>query len=189
MIFTFYGFFIVTNEMIGSVDIMKHLCFIFLFILMTVSSLNAQPPVYKTWAPWEPDSFLAAWALKRYVYPEAEFMSFPKGTPLLPGTAPEMMIDTPDAKYRRNATKTAFEEVVRIHNLKIPCYQQIRAIVRLLEMGRWQKSQNRKAEDFETGLLPLLPREPAKGGLDAAFAYVDTFCKQRSDENDSDNSE
>ncbi|MEE4356917.1 MAG: chromate resistance protein ChrB domain-containing protein [Desulfococcaceae bacterium] len=156
---------------------------------MTVLSAHAQLLLYKTWAPWEPDSFLAAWALKRYVYPEAEFMSFPKGTPLLPGTAPEMMIDTPNAKYRRNATKTAFEEVVRIHNLKIPCYARIRAIVRLLEMSRWRKSENREAEDFERNLRSLLPQGPATGGLDAAFAYADEFCRLHKEKDDADGRE
>jgi len=152
---------------------MKIRCLILLFIFMTVSPANAQSMIYKTWAPWEIDSFMAAWALKRYVHPEAKFVSLPKGTKTDPATT----IDTPDAKYRRNATKTAFEEVVRIHKISMPCFDKIRPIVRLLELSRWRKSENREAEEFEDNLRSLLPKDTRKGNLEKAFEYVDKFCK------------
>ncbi len=157
---------------------MKISWFVFLLVFfIMVPATSADLQVYKTWAPWETDSFLAAWALKRYVHPEARFAALPRGTKIKPGTA----IDVPDSPYRRNATRTAFEEVVRIHHLNIPCFMRIRSMARLLEMSPWRKSENREAVDFEFGLRPLLPKTPVEGGLEAAFEYVDGFCKSSSD--------
>lgn len=136
-------------------------------------SAHAAPPrAYVTWHPWQADSVLAAWALKRYVAQNAEFESVPNGTPI----ALEQALDTPDSPYRRNALRTAYEEALRIHRIESQCAERMRPIVRVLELVQWRKAEHPEAESFEAGLLPLLPQQPSRGGLTAAFAYIDQFC-------------
>jgi hypothetical protein len=128
--------------------------------------------VYTTWAPWQVDSALAAWAIKRYVDPGAQFESVVTGTRL----AADRALDTPDSVYRRTAARTAFEEVVRVHGLEFNCAARLRRIVRVLELVRWRKAENPEAEAFELALNERLPRTPQRGGLEAAFAYIESFC-------------
>jgi hypothetical protein len=128
---------------------------------------------YATWTPWQADSVLAAWALQRYVHPEAQFESLPRGTPIPADTA----LDTPDSPYRRSGVRTAFEEVLRLHRVpQDPCIEKLRPIVRLLELAAWRKAEMPDAEQFETELSALLPVSPTKGGLERALEYVDRFC-------------
>lgn len=127
---------------------------------------------FSTWAPWQTDSVAAAWALKRYVYPDAVFASVPKGTPLSEDEA----LDTPDSPYRRNGRQTAFDETLRINGIRLECSEKLGKIIRLLELAPWRKAENPEAEKFESELNRLIPLEPLPGELDAAFAYIDQFC-------------
>jgi hypothetical protein len=128
--------------------------------------------LYTTWAPWQADSVVAAWTLKRYVDPGAQFEAVASGTRLPADRA----LDTPDSAYRRSGARTAFEEVVRVHKLEFACLERLRPIIRVLELARWRKSESPQAESFESALNQRLPREPGRGGLESAFAYVDSFC-------------
>lgn len=130
---------------------------------------------YVTWYPWQADSVLAAWALKRHVSAAAEFESAPNGAPV----PADQALDIPESVYRRNGLRTAYEEVLRVHRVDSPCTERLRPIVRVLELASWRKAEHPEAENFEAGLLPLLPRQPGKGGLAAAFAYVDQFCSTK----------
>ncbi len=117
--------------------------------------------------PWEIDSTLAAWAIKRHVHPEAEFAALARGTDI----PPETSVDVPNSPYRRSGTETAFDEVVRIHKIDSSCAKKIRPIVRLLELVPWRKTGNKEAEDFEHGLRPLLPQNPVKAGEYGKFIW------------------
>jgi len=127
-----------------------------------------------TWAPWEVDSALTAWVLRRHVWPQAIAETVARDSRISDG----VMIDTPGANYRRSGTRTAFEAALRLHKIKTPCSDALRPIVRVLELAPWRKSEHADAEEFEAGFRPLLPRETRAGGLDAAFAYVDAYCRK-----------
>jgi hypothetical protein len=143
-----------------------------LLVLGCACDAWAQGRLYATWAPWQADSALAAWALKRFVDPDAQFESVATGTRL----APERALDTPDSPYRRSGARTAFEEVARVHKLDVACIERLRPIVRVLELARWRKSESPQAESFEAALNQRLPHEPGRGGLEPAFSYIDSFC-------------
>lgn len=138
----------------------------------------ANTPVYattlSTWAPWEVDSTVTAWYLKRNVIQNAEFRSLPKGTHI----EPEASIDIPDSPYRRDARNTAFDSAIKKHSITSSCTDKLAKIVRLLELAPWRKSTSTEAEAFERGILPLLPRQPSDGGLEQAFGYLDKFCEK-----------
>lgn len=142
-------------------------------LLPCLTAAAPGPHVYATWTPWQADSVLAAWALQRYVHPEARFESLPRGT-LIPA---DRALDTPDSPYRRSGLRTAFEEVLRVHRVpQDSCIEKLRPIVRLLELAAWRKAEMPEAERFETELSALLPVPPTQGALEDAFAYIDRFC-------------
>lgn len=142
-------------------------------LCIAVASHAAHGQRIATWAPWESDSAATAWVLQRHVYPDATFQSLPKGTPI-----EGLALDVPDSPYRRTATATAFEAAVRQHQIQNPCVARLTPKIRLLELAPWRKSTSPDAEDFEARLAPLLPSEPTVGGLEPAFAFLDTFCQE-----------
>lgn len=143
--------------------------------LIPRAQCRAETKTYATWLPWQVDSVVAAWALKRYVEPKAQFESVPRGT-VLPA---ERALDTPASPYRRNGRQTAFDETIRINKIRVPCAERLAPIVRVLELAPWRKAENAEAEKFEIELNRLMPQGPAKGGLDAAFSYIDQFCAEK----------
>lgn len=145
-------------------------------VLAASTSCRAETRTYATWIPWQVDSVVAAWVLKRYVEPGAVFESVPRGTPL----PPERALDTPNSPYRRNGRQTAFDETLRINKVRFACADKLGPIVRMLELAPWRKSENPDAEKFELELNRLMPQGPARGGLEAAFAYIDQYCDNAS---------
>lgn len=133
---------------------------------------RAEQKTFTTWLPWQVDSVVAAWVLKRYVHPDALFESAPRGTDI----PSERALDTPASPYRRNGRQTAFDETMRIHKLRFACADKLAPIVRMLELAPWRKSENPEAEKFELELNRLMPQGSTKGGLDSAFSYIDQYC-------------
>jgi hypothetical protein len=150
---------------------MRELC-VLLVLFISIQADASGERSFATWAPWQPDSLLVAWVLKRHVFPNAQFEALNNGTPIPSDSA----LDTPDSPYRRSGMRTAFEEALRLNNIDTDCSRRLRPIIRTLELASWRKSEYPEAEAFESGLQPLLPMMPGKGGLEAAFAYVDRFC-------------
>ena len=142
-------------------------------LLTLLTWVAAQGQTFSTWAPWESDSVATAWVLKRHVYPDATFQSLPRGTPI-----DGLSLDVPTAPYHRTATATTFEAAIQRHNIQTPCVARLTPLLRLLELAPWRKSTNPEAEAFEARLVPLLPMEPTAGGLEKAFAVLDTFCQE-----------
>jgi hypothetical protein len=142
-------------------------------LLTLAMPATVQGQTLSTWAPWESDSAATAWLLQRHVYPNATFQSLPKGTPL-----DGLTVDVPTSPYRRTATATAFEAAARQHTIQTPCVARLTPLLRLLELAPWRKATSPEAEAFEARLVPLLPVEPTVGGLEKAFAVLDTFCQE-----------
>jgi hypothetical protein len=134
---------------------------------------EAQANLVQTWHPWQLDSVLVAWALQLRTPPPV-FESIPRGTPI----PPERAIDTPDSPYRRTGQRTAFEEAVRQAKLEHPCVPRLREAVRVVELAAWRKAEFPRVEDFEARVLKAAPAQPARGGLEAAFAEVERFCRE-----------
>lgn len=129
----------------------------------------------QTWHPWQMDSVLVVWALKHA--PSAQpwmVESVARGTPI----PPERAIDTPDSPYRRNGQRTAFEEAVRQAGVSHPCVPRLREAVRVVELAAWRKPEYPVVEAFEARLLKLIPSQPMRGGLEAALAEVDRYCRE-----------
>ena len=128
----------------------------------------------QTWHPWQLDSVLVAWALTQAKTPPPAFESITRGT-LIP---PERAIDTPDSPYRRTGHRTAFEEAVRLNKVNHLCVPRLRDAVRVVELAAWRKPEYPAVEEFEARVLKLIPAQPMRGGLDAALAEVDRYCRE-----------
>jgi len=131
--------------------------------------------VMQTWHPWQMDSVLVAWALMQVPRPEPlAFESIVRGT-LIPS---ERAIDTPDSPYRRTGQRTAFEEAVRQAGVTHPCVPRLRDAVRVVELAAWRKPEFPMVEAFEARLLKVIPTQPMRGGLEAALAEVERYCRE-----------
>lgn len=128
----------------------------------------------QTWHPWQLDSVLVAWALTQAKVPGAVFESITRGTPI----PPERAIDTPDSPYRRTGQRTAFEEAVRLNKVNHPCLPRLRDAVRVVELAAWRKPEFPAVEEFEARVLKVVPAQPMRGGLDAALAEVERYCRE-----------
>lgn len=128
----------------------------------------------QTWHPWQLDSVLVVWALAQGAATPPVFESIVRGTPI----PRERAIDTPDSPYRRTGQRTAFEEAVRHHKLGHPCVPKLRDAVRVVELAPWRKPEFPAVEEFEVRVLKAIPTQPIYGGLDAALAEVDRYCRE-----------
>jgi hypothetical protein len=117
---------------------------------------------------------LVAWALTQAKAPAPVFESITRGT-LIP---PERAIDTPDSPYRRTGHRTAFEEAVRMNKVSHACVPRLRDAVRVVELAAWRKPEFPAVEEFEARVLKVTPAQPMRGGLDAALAEVDRYCRE-----------
>jgi hypothetical protein len=150
---------------------MKQICLLSLSVfLLFGATVSAKTLI--TWAPWEIDSTVTAWYLKRYVLQDVEYKSVPKGTL----TESELSLDQPNSPYRRSAKQTTLDSAIDRHKYTNKCIKELVKVVRLLELMPWRKSTQADAEQFEYELMPLLPKQPVKGGLEFAFDYLDTYC-------------
>lgn len=148
--------------------------------LSIATGLAQQAPaadgVMQTWHPWQLDSVLVAWALMQTQRPAPLFESVQRGAEIEPQSA----IDTPDSRYRRAGQRTAFEEAVRLHKLQHPCVPRLKEAVRVVELAAWRKPEFPAVETFETQVLAVLPGQPSRGGLEAAFAVINRYCREGS---------
>lgn len=134
---------------------------------------QGQVQLLQTWHPWQLDSVLVAWVLSQGASPAPAFESVARGSAI----AAEQAIDTPDSPYRRTGQRTAFEEAVRQRKLSHACIPRLRDAVRVVELAPWRKPEFPAVEEFEARVLRAIPDRPRRGGLEAAMAEVDKFCK------------
>lgn len=127
----------------------------------------------QTWHPWQLDSLLVAWVLMQTQTPPPVFESVPRGTTIAPNRA----IDTPDSPYRRTGQRTAFDEAVRLSGLRSPCIARLREAVHVVELAPWRKPEFPVVEAFEARVLKLIPAQPVRGGIEAAMAEIDRYCR------------
>lgn len=128
----------------------------------------------QTWHPWQLDSVLVAWSLTQVQSPPPVFESITRGAPIPPARG----IDTPDSPYRRTGQRTAFEEAVRLNKVNHPCVPRLRDAVRVVELAAWRKPEFPAVEEFEARVLKVIPAQPMRGGLEAAFAEIERFCRE-----------
>ncbi len=153
------------------VIIMKY----FLVFLLLVNLLYAEGRHYKSYVPWETDSILVAWLIKRYVDKDATFATVKKPTKI----EKEYAINTSYSDMRRSSRFTAFEAAARIYKLDNVCIDKLKPIIRVLEMTPWRKHEDMRSFRFEEEIVPLFPTESGEQSLDDVFNYIDKYCEDK----------
>jgi len=129
---------------------------------------------YQSYYPYESDTILAAWLIKRYVDQNATFRSFPKSIEL----NKEHTINTPKSPFRRNAKYTAYEMVKRYYDISDQCSDALVRVIKVLEMMPWKKHEYPRILSFEEGLVSLFPKQVGEADLEPVFHYIDQHCKE-----------
>ena len=132
---------------------------------------------YTTYYPWESDSVLVAWVIQKFVDPEAKFVSIDKRKEKVDK---ENSINTSNSKLRRIARFTAFEMALKHYEVKdSACTDELKRVIRVLEMTPWKKNEFEDILAFEEGFVPLLPKALEDNNLTKSFDYINNFCKDR----------
>jgi hypothetical protein len=129
---------------------------------------------YQSHYPYESDTILTSWLIKRYVDKDATFRSLPKSVKI----NKEHAINTPTSPFRRNARYTAYEMAKRHYNISDKCSDSLVRVIKVLEMMPWKKHEYEDILAFEEGLAPLFPQETGETDLSKVFAYIDQYCKE-----------
>ncbi|MCK5229930.1 MAG: chromate resistance protein, partial [Desulfobulbaceae bacterium] len=108
---------------------------VLLFLLPLISKAPASEGVFSTWDVFETDKCASIWLIKRFIDPQAEIRFFPHGTSITKG----IPFDTPEAKFRRYATKSTYETLMEHYNFKDPRLKYIGRIIHDIEVNIWEK--------------------------------------------------
>jgi len=99
---------------------------------------------FSTWDVFETDKCASIWLIKRFIDPKAEIRFFPHGTSITEGIS----FDTPEAKFRRYATKSTYETLLEHYDLKDPRLKYIGRIIHDIEVNVWEKRSIMRARRY-----------------------------------------
>lgn len=143
-------------------------------LLLALSTVGAA--TYYAYFPYESDSVLTAWLIKRYKDPGALFAGIEKGRKA--SVPPVLQINTTSSLYRRSSRFTAFESAKRRLGVSDSCTQKLVKVSRLLEMAPWRKQQFPEYLELERKIHDALPEDPGPHDLSEAFSIIDDYCKE-----------
>ena len=104
-------------------------------LINTATGVPAQRPVFSTWDTFEVDKCASIWLIKRFIAPDAEIRFFPHGETITSG----IPFDTPDAKFRRYATKSTYEILLEHYRVRSPRLHYIGRIIHDIEINTWER--------------------------------------------------
>ncbi len=132
--------------------------------------------IYYAYYPYESDSVLTAWLIRKFRDPQALFAGIEKGEHVR--IDPKFQINTAQSRFRRSARFTAYESAKKILNIHDPCAEKLVKVSRILEAAPWRKQQYPTITTFERMLHEALPKTPDPSNLDKAFKVIDRFCEK-----------
>jgi len=139
--------------------------------------VDAKNVIFKSYYPWESDSVLVAWVIHNYVDSNIKFISFEKKKERI---GKDNSINTADSKLRRTARFTAFEMALKYYEVEgDACTDQLKKLIRVLEMMPWKKQEFEEFVSFEDGFIPSFPQNIGDADLSKSFSYIDSYCKKK----------
>lgn len=127
-----------------------NICFIFFLVISLLwiifpfnnhfsyagdSKEKPKKQVFSTWEGFEPDKCASIWLIQRFIDKNAEIKFFPRGELIEEG----IPFDTPDARFRRYANKSAFESFMDHYKLNDPKLIYIGKIIHDIEINIWER--------------------------------------------------
>ena len=119
---------------------------------------HTETHVYATWDRFEVDRCVAAWLIKRFVDPDAEF-------------------DTPGARYTRVAGKSVSAVVLAEASIEGPAVQRIVQLVQATEVAFWMLQPGSQEANLRDALQALwMQASHPEARLQPIFAYLDELA-------------
>ena len=140
-----------------------------------LSKKSSEPSahVYVTWDKFEVDRWVAAWLIKRFIDPSAEFRAVPTGSGL--SEADGILFDVPGGRWSRGPNSSASEKVFAEIKNNDPALTKMLGLVRKLELAYWRLSpKDSQARRLHDSLLRIF-READEHSqrTQAMFEYLD----------------
>jgi protein tyrosine phosphatase (PTP) superfamily phosphohydrolase (DUF442 family) len=133
---------------------------------------DAGTHVYVTWDRFEADRCVAAWLIKRFVDPLAEFEFLPVGSAISAEGC--IAFDTPGAQYERAPGRSVSEVVLAETGVRDPALDRIVQLVRAIEVAFWMLDQGSEEVKLRNALQELWTQGgSANERLAPIFAYLD----------------
>ena len=132
--------------------------------------------IYYAYFPYETDTILTAWLIKKFQDSKAKFAGLQRGE--AHRFPPKFQINTSISPYRRTARYTAFESAVKILNVKDKCVKKLIKVSRVLETASWRKQQFPNILVLERKIHNVLPKNPKPNDFRKAFEIIDNYCRK-----------
>lgn len=131
---------------------------------------------YVTWVGYEVDRFMAAWLIKRFLDPEAEFSFLPVGSEV--PTEGCIAFDVPGGRWFRGGRRSTAEVIRAELEVEDPIVDRMVAMVRKLELGYWLVDPTSDVGRMNSDILRIVDRTPdSVERLDEVFTYFDGIYK------------
>lgn len=148
--------------------------------LVGCSRLSDSPPsetsdhVFVTRRTLEPDKLASIWLIKRFVDRDAKFVFVGDDAPL---TSEGIPFDTSEAEFRRYATLSCFESILRKHPVTEPGIERLTKLIHDIEINYWANPLSPDSLNLRHRLLAIVEAHPAQpeACLGPAFAVFDAF--------------
>lgn len=110
--------------------------------------------LYVTWEGTEPDKGASAWFIKRFVDPDAEFRTYPHGSPVGDGFA----FDVPESRFRRGHRFSTYETLLHEYPVSDPVAVRLGTIIHDLEINTWGKAVAWETPFVEKAVIDIRSR-------------------------------
>jgi hypothetical protein len=134
--------------------------------------------LYVTRMPTEEDTYVAAWLIKRFVDPNAEFSFVAPEAPMPDGPGTLFDLPSPRARWSRSARGCTSEQILAGVKGADPGVKAIVACVRRLEIAPWLVQPGSDAAKLRARMQAIAEAGPdPQARLVRAFAILDEICK------------
>jgi len=128
--------------------------------------------MYATWAGFEADRYMAAWLIKRFIDPEAEFSFLPIGSEV-PADG-SIAFDMPGGRWFRGGRQSTAELILHDIGAEDPALDSMVGMVRKLEMAYWLVDPMSDAGRMKSQILRIIDGTPdSEERLNKVLGYFD----------------
>jgi len=134
---------------------------------------GAEGQFYVTRQTLEPDKLASIWLIKRFVHPHAQFRFLANDWPLTNG----IPFDTPEAEFRRYATVSCYESILRKHPIQNDAVRHLGNIIHDIEINFWAEKRLAETAPLDRQIRALIQAEGHDPNrcVEKALAFFDRF--------------
>jgi hypothetical protein len=150
---------------------------VLLSLLSFTSKTLASEAIFSTWDVFETDKCASIWLIKRFIAPQAEIRFFPHGTSITEG----IPFDTPEAKFRRYATKSTYETLLEYYDIKDPRLKYIGRIIHDIEVNIWEKKVYGESMKVMEAIRSIIVKNEGNNEavMEKSLEYFDAFYQSQ----------